>query len=171
MSLEGAAAVRWSVFAWLPAVMLLVFVPTLMPGAWAIDSEAMNDPVLQTRYVTISKELRCLVCQNQSIQDSNAELAKDLRRQVRGMLEAGKSDNEIYAYMTDRYGDYVRYRPPWRLNTLLLQLGPVFIALLGVWMLWGTLRRHRSGSDALPADGQPPQNVAKTEPTPPVDRT
>ncbi|MEM7083207.1 MAG: cytochrome c-type biogenesis protein [Pseudomonadota bacterium] len=110
----------------------------------AIDSETLDDPVLQTRYVAISKELRCLVCQNQSIQDSNADLAKDLRRQVRGMLLAGRSDTEIYAYMTERYGDYVRYRPPWRINTLLLQLFPFIVGLLGVTLLWGTLKKHRS---------------------------
>lgn len=116
------------------------------PVTMAIDSDSMSDPVLQTRYVAISKELRCLVCQNQSIHDSNAELAQDLRRQVREMLEEGRADDEIYRYMIDRYGDYVRYRPPWRMNTLLLQLGPVFIALLGFWMLFGTLRRHRGNS-------------------------
>ncbi len=126
------------------SVFFLVLAWFALPEAGAIDSEAMDDPVLQTRYVAISKELRCLVCQNQSIQDSNAELAKDLRRQVRGMLNDGRSDDEIYRYMTERYGDYVRYRPPWRLNTMLLQLGPVFIALLGVGMLWATVRRHRS---------------------------
>lgn len=124
--------------------------------SFAIDSETLEDPVLQIRYVAISKELRCLVCQNQSIYDSNADLAKDLRRQVREMLLDGRADEEIYRYMIERYGDYVRYRPPWRINTLLLQLGPVFIALLGVWMLWGTLRRHR-GSNA-------PQTVANSDP-------
>ena len=125
----------------------LSFLLIVMPGAplvQAIDSETLNDPVLQIRYVAISKELRCLVCQNQSIYDSNAELAQDLRRQVREMLEDGRADDEIYKYMIERYGDYVRYRPPWRVNTLLLQLFPVFVALLGFWMLWGTLRRHRS---------------------------
>ncbi len=171
MSVQRIANEHSAGYFWLPALVFLVLVPAIIPGAWAIDSEALNDPVLQTRYVKISKELRCLVCQNQSIQDSNAELAKDLRRQVRGMLEAGKSDDEIYAYMTDRYGDYVRYRPPWRLNTMLLQLGPVFIALLGVWMLWGTLRRHRRSDDALAAETHTTEEVEKTVPTPPVDRT
>ncbi len=123
---------------------LLLIVLLCAPLTQAIDAQTLNDPVLQIRYVAIGKELRCLVCQNQSIYDSNAELAQDLRRQVREMLEDGRADDEIYRYMIERYGDYVRYRPPWRVNTLLLQLFPVFIALFGFWMLWGTLRKHRS---------------------------
>ena len=120
---------------------LILFTLVTSPSL-AIDAESLEDPVLQTRYIHIIAELRCLVCQNQSIQDSNADLAKDLRRQVRTLLAEGKSDNEILEYMVARYGDYVRYRPPLRWSTAALWLGPVVIALLGVWMLAGTLRQH-----------------------------
>ncbi|NNF16666.1 MAG: cytochrome c-type biogenesis protein CcmH [Gammaproteobacteria bacterium] len=115
----------------------------------AIDSESLQDPVLQTRYTHIIAELRCLVCQNQSIQDSDAQLAKDLRRQVRKLLREGKSDNEILDFMVARYGDFVRYRPPLKSSTLVLWLGPVLIAILGVFMLIGTLRRHLGGADEV----------------------
>lgn len=137
----------WTASACLRAA-LVVGLGVLSAPSLAIDSETLEDPVLQIRYVAISKELRCLVCQNQSIYDSNADLAQDLRRQVREMLIDGRADEEIYTYMIERYGDYVRYRPPWRVNTLLLQLGPVVIAVLGFWMLFGTLRRHRKRTDS-----------------------
>ncbi|MFK8029036.1 MAG: cytochrome c-type biogenesis protein [Gammaproteobacteria bacterium] len=143
-------------------VLLLVSAALYLPSAQAIDSDSLSDPVLQTRYVAISKELRCLVCQNQSIYDSNAELAQDLRRQVREMLEGGRADEEIYRYMIERYGDYVRYRPPWRVNTLLLQLFPVFIAIFGFWMLFGTLRRHRGGKASLDTQKQPDTDSSRT---------
>ena len=125
---------------------LLVMLPAL--SSWAIDAESLQDPVLQKRYVSIITELRCMVCQNQSIQDSNADLAKDLRRQVRNLLEQNKSDQEIMDYMVQRYGDYVRYRPPLRWSTAALWFGPVLIAVLGLWMLAGTLRHHLASNSS-----------------------
>jgi len=100
----------------------------------AIDTEQdLPTPVLQTRYDRLINELRCLVCQNNSIADSNAGLASDLRREVHGMLLAGKTDAEILKFMTDRYGDFVLYRPPFVRRTLLLWLAPAL--LLGVGIL------------------------------------
>src|SRR6266568_1348579 len=85
---------------------------------------AADDPALEARMTHIASELRCLVCQNQTIADSNADLAQDLRRQVREMLRTGDDDAKIIAYMTERYGDFVLYRPPVKATTLLLWFGP-----------------------------------------------
>lgn len=101
-----------------------------------------EDPVLEARMVRIAAELRCLVCQNQTIADSHAELAVDLRNQVREMLRAGKSDAEIVAFMTDRYGDFVLYRPPFKSTTALLWLGPLALLVLGLFVLFRVLRKR-----------------------------
>src|SRR3954468_3825984 len=88
------------------------------------------DPALEARMVRITSELRCLVCQNQTIADSNASLAVDLRRETRELLGQGKSDADVIEYMTARYGDFVLYRPPLRVTTALLWFGPA-VMLLG----------------------------------------
>lgn len=100
--------------------------------AMAIDTEAdFTDPKMQARYDRLVAELRCLVCQNQSIADSNAGLAADLRREVHAMLLAGRSDAEIQRFMTDRYGDFVLYRPPMRPRTWLLWGAPFLLLGIG----------------------------------------
>ena len=115
----------------------------------AVDNiDALQDPELQARYEKLTRELRCLVCQNQPISDSNALLAEDLRRLVREMLLSGSSDQEIYSYMTDRYGDYVLYRPPFAKRTWLLWLAPGILLLLGGAVLARTLRQRA----AMPID-------------------
>jgi cytochrome c-type biogenesis protein CcmH len=100
------------------------------------------DPVTEKRLQHLSEELRCLVCQNQNIADSNAELAQDLRREIRGMIQAGKSDKEIIDFMVARYGDFVLYRPPVKGITLLLWGGPVALLLLGLFVLLRYLRQR-----------------------------
>jgi cytochrome c-type biogenesis protein CcmH len=100
------------------------------------------DPVVEKRLLHLSEELRCLVCQNQNIADSNAELAQDLRREIRGMIQAGKSDKEIIDFMVARYGDFVLYRPPVKGITLLLWGGPVALLLLGLFVLLRYLRQR-----------------------------
>ena len=100
------------------------------------------DPVLEARMTRITAELRCLVCQNQTIADSTADLAQDLRRQVREMLARGDDDAKIIQYMTDRYGDFVLYRPPVKATTLLLWFGPAAMLLLGFGALAVVLRRR-----------------------------
>jgi cytochrome c-type biogenesis protein CcmH len=122
----------------------IIAVLLLMPlASFAVDnSDAMEDPKLQARYETITRELRCLVCQNTPISDSNAPLAEDLRNQVREMLLAGSSDREIYSYMTDRYGDFVLYKPPFAKRTLLLWLAPGILLLLGGTVLVRTIRQR-----------------------------
>ena len=115
----------------------------------AVDNiDALQDPELQARYEKLTRELRCLVCQNQPISDSNALLAEDLRRLVREMLLSGSSDQEIYSYMTDRYGDYILYRPPFAKRTWLLWLAPGILLLLGGAVLARTLRQRA----AMPID-------------------
>ncbi|MCZ6717091.1 MAG: cytochrome c-type biogenesis protein CcmH [Gammaproteobacteria bacterium] len=129
----------------------------LMPFvSLAVDnSDALQDSELQARYETLTRELRCLVCQNQPISDSNAPLAEDLRRQVREMLLSGSSDREIYSFMTDRYGDYVLYRPPFAKRTWLLWLAPGILLLLGGTVLVRTLRQRA----AMPIDDDEDEEV------------
>jgi cytochrome c-type biogenesis protein CcmH len=113
------------------------------------------DPALEARMVRITSELRCLVCQNQTIADSNASLAVDLRREARALLKQGKSDAEVVDYMTARYGDFVLYRPPMRATTLLLWFGPALMLAGGAAVLVIVLRRRsRMAADAFDADDE-----------------
>ncbi len=108
----------------------------------ATEAALAADPVAEKRLLGLSEELRCLVCQNQNIADSNAELAQDLRREIRGMIKDGKSDKEIIDFMVTRYGDFVLYRPPVQGNTLLLWGGPIALLILGVVALVRYQRRR-----------------------------
>ncbi|MEO1573769.1 MAG: cytochrome c-type biogenesis protein, partial [Pseudomonadota bacterium] len=108
---------------------------------WAIDTATLSDPALRARYDVLTEELRCLVCQNQTIADSNAELAVDLRTQVRDMLQAGRTDDEIRDYMTQRYGDFVLYKPPMRPRTVALWFAPALGLLLGAFVLYRVVRQ------------------------------
>ena len=124
--------------------------------AWAIAPEEMlSDPAQQAAYEHLTNEVRCLVCQNQTIADSTAPLAVDLRREIRRMLEAGQSEEEIKTFLLDRYGDFVLYRPRWQTNTALLWLAPVLLLLIGGTALWRIIRRRTSLPIPLD-DGDPP---------------
>ena len=103
---------------------------------------AAADPVLEARMLAITAELRCLVCQNQTIADSHADLAIDLRQQVREMLQKGMTEQQITDYMTERYGDFVLYRPPFNRMTLLLWVGPGVMLVAGLAVLVLVLRRR-----------------------------
>ena len=124
--------------------------------ALAIDTErAFDDPALQSRYENINRELRCLVCQNQTIADSNATLAQDLRHEVRGMLAAGKTDDEIRTFMIERYGDFVLYRPRMTASNFLLWAAPVLLLLLGGFIGIRYIRKQAAVADAeSPEAGQ-----------------
>lgn len=101
--------------------------------AWPIDAErAFEDPAMQERYESLTRELRCLVCQNQTIADSNATLAQDLRREVRELMEQGRTDGEIHEFLTARYGDFVLYNPPVKPRTYLLWAAPVLLLVGGL---------------------------------------
>ena len=120
--------------------------------ALAIDTErAFDDPVLQTRYENLNRELRCLVCQNQTIADSNAPLASDLRREVREMIAAGKTDAEIRTFMIDRYGDFVLYRPRMTAGNFLLWGAPVLLLAIGIFAVVRVVRRRATEADIDPA--------------------
>ena len=124
---------------------VIVVLLAALLGAAAAAKEALPeaaDPALEARMTRITAELRCLVCQNQTIADSNAGLAVDLRRETREMLRQGKSDAEIIAYMTARYGDFVLYRPPLKSTTALLWFGPAAMLALGAAGLVLVLRRR-----------------------------
>lgn len=124
------------------ALALLLAASPPARGAEAVPTE--QDPVAQARAVRLSGELRCLVCQNQTIADSNADLAVDLRRQVREQIAAGRSDREIIEFMTTRYGDFVLYRPPLRATTALLWAGPALLLVVGVFVLARIVRARKS---------------------------
>jgi cytochrome c-type biogenesis protein CcmH len=126
------------------SMLLLAAAPFVAAAGEAMPTE--NDPVAAARAVHLANELRCLVCQNQSIAESNAELAVDLRRQIREQIAAGRSDREIVDFMVARYGDFVLYRPPWKLSTLLLWLGPLLLVVAGVVVLGRQLRARRAAA-------------------------
>jgi cytochrome c-type biogenesis protein CcmH len=116
------------------------------------------DPEIEARMLRIAAELRCLVCQNQTIADSNASLAVDLREQVRTMLRQGQSDEQVLRFMTDRYGDFVLYRPPLKATTLLLWLGPALLLLGGLVTLFVVLRRRAAlGDERFEPDPEVPE--------------
>ncbi len=104
--------------------------------------EVLKDPQLEARARELSRDLRCLVCQNQSIDDSDADLAKDLRILLRQRLVAGDSDAQAKQYLVDRYGDYVLLKPPFKATTLVLWFGPGVLLLCGVWAAMGFYRRR-----------------------------
>jgi cytochrome c-type biogenesis protein CcmH len=131
----------------LKGLLLAVLVAMAVPS-FAIDTQrAFDDPALQSRYEQINRELRCLVCQNQTIADSNATLAQDLRREVREMIEAGKSDAEIREFMIERYGDFVLYRPRMTPVNFLLWGAPVLLLLLGTFVGIRIIRKQAASVD------------------------
>jgi cytochrome c-type biogenesis protein CcmH len=129
---------------WLFSLLLAVAVAgPLSPAAIAGEAAPLAaDEAVEKRMVAISDELRCLVCQNESLSGSQAELANDLRREIRGLIKEGKTDAEIMDFMVSRYGDFVRYRPPFKSTTLLLWLGPLALLVIGVFALFRYLRRR-----------------------------
>ncbi len=120
-------------------------------AAWGQSTEIANpDPKVEARLKTIAHELRCLVCQNQTIADSDAPLAVDLRKQVRVMIGDGKSDEEIRGYMVDRFGDFVLYKPPFNAVTAVLWVGPGLLIVGGFAALALMIRRRREAAVAAP---------------------
>ena len=109
-----------------------------------------QDEATEKRLLEISSELRCLVCQNESLSASQAELANDLRREIRTLIKDGKNDKEIMDFMVSRYGDFVRYRPPLKGSTVLLWFGPALLLAGGLGALLLTLRRRNVAIDATP---------------------
>ena len=133
------------------SLLVLTIMLSLGPAAWAGEAQPVAaDPALEERVTALATELRCLVCQNQTLADSNAPLAVDLRNQIRDRMREGASEHDIIAFMVERYGDFVLYRPPWKATTLLLWLGPVLLMLGGLAALYYRLAR-RQREEAKPA--------------------
>ncbi|HVO90191.1 MAG TPA: cytochrome c-type biogenesis protein [Casimicrobiaceae bacterium] len=130
------------------AILIAIATSTAFAVGTAVPTE--NDPVAQSRAVKLTEQLRCLVCQNQSIAESNAELALDLRRQVREQIAAGKTDQEIIDYMVARYGDFVLYSPPLRPTTVLLWGGPALLLIAGLILLMRHIRGRRAIAEPAP---------------------
>ncbi|MEO6112686.1 MAG: cytochrome c-type biogenesis protein [Nitrospiraceae bacterium] len=121
--------------------MIILLIPSL---AAAEEARPLADnPQVEARLKTLAVELRCLVCQNQTLADSHAPLAEDLRREVREMIAKGMSDREIIDFLVQRYGDFVLYRPPWKASTTLLWLGPFLLLIAGATGLVFALRRRQ----------------------------
>jgi cytochrome c-type biogenesis protein CcmH len=124
------------------------------PAAAATEAQpAAQNPELEARMMDVAAELRCLVCQNQTIADSHADLAVDLRQQIREMLAKGMTEDQIRHYMTDRYGDFVLYKPPFKSTTALLWVGPALLMAVAIGTLIVVLRRRqRMAADAFDPD-------------------
>ena len=135
-------------------IALLLTLLLATPAFAVLPHEQLKDPALEARARAISKELRCVVCQNQTIDESDATLAADLRMIVRERLVAGDSDEEVKAWIVARYGDYVLMRPPFRGETVLLWLGPALVLLLGGIGVVLYLRNRRPADLALSAQEQ-----------------
>ena len=121
-------------------VLLLILIPAIC---------AAQDPVLDKRTAALAEELRCLVCQNQTLAESNAPLAVDLRNQIREQLAKGASEGEVREFMVARYGDFVLYKPPFKASTAALWLGPFVLLALGLWVLRRVATRRRVAGPAL----------------------
>jgi len=131
---------------------LLLLVLLSAPIAAKEAAPAAADPVLEKRVMTLAEELRCLVCQNQTLAESNAPLAEDLRNQVREKMRQGRSDKEVVDFLVERYGDFVLYRPPLKTTTVLLWFGPPMLLAVGFAVLLRRVRRRRQADDTGTTD-------------------
>lgn len=127
-------------------VLLILIIFMISPPAAAINPVEFDNPHHGERYSKLINELRCLVCQNQNLADSNADLAVDLKNIVQQKIRAGETDQQILDFMTERYGDFVLYRPPFKSSTLLLWLGPAIFLLLGLIIVVNYIKRNKSQS-------------------------
>ena len=124
---------------------LLLLCLHLAPSARADEAQPLaEDPVLEKRVMALAEDLRCLVCQNETLAGSHAPLAVDLRQQIREQMKAGRSNEEIIAYMTERYGDFVLFRPPVKATTYLLWFGPFLLLIAGIIVQLLYLKKRRT---------------------------
>jgi cytochrome c-type biogenesis protein CcmH len=139
---------------------LLLALAVAAPACAIEPQEQLTDPALEARARTLGQELRCLVCQNESIDDSNADLARDLRTIVRERLTAGDSDQQVLGFVTARYGDYVLLRPPVRGGTLVLWFGPV-VLLVAAIIAMTLRRRRRAKAEPVPLSSEEDRRLAR----------
>jgi cytochrome c-type biogenesis protein CcmH len=141
----------------MPAVLAASAALAVAGTAWAVDPTQLPDPALQARYVALTHELRCMQCQNESLADSPVDLAADLRRVVRDQLLAGKSDDDIRAWMTARYGDFILFRPRYSLRNAWLWGAPVVLLVIGALVSWRIVRQRTTllatDQETVEADG------------------
>lgn len=131
------------------AVILALTLVTSLPVRAQV-AQPLEDPAIEARMKNLTKQLRCLVCQNETLADSQAPLAEDLRREIREQIKAGKTDQEIMAYATQRYGDFVLYNPPVKATTYLLWFGPFVLLILGTGLLYRYLKSRRDMIEVKP---------------------
>ena len=125
------------------SIFLVITSIFILQVSYANDAVLLaDDPLTERRLISISEEMRCLVCQNESLAGSRSDLANDLRREIRTLIKEGKSDEQIRSFMVERYGDFVLYRPPVKPITWLLWIGPFAILLIGIGFLFSYLRRR-----------------------------
>src|ERR1700674_4069968 len=140
---------------WLQFLIVALTLSLALPRALAVQSdEILSDATLETRARALSKELRCMVCQNQSIDDSDAPLARDLRVLVRERLQAGDGDHQVIDFLVARYGEFVLLKPRFSSHTALLWLGPAGILLIGAFGLFVVARRYRMRASSEPATSE-----------------
>jgi cytochrome c-type biogenesis protein CcmH len=137
---------------WWPLILALLLF--CVGATYAYEPLEFDSPEQEQRFQDLTAELRCLVCQNQTIADSDAFLAQDLRQEIHDMMVAGRTDDEIKAYMVERYGDFVLYRPPVQSNTILLWATPLLLLLIGGVVIARAVRRRSALLEADSAEDQ-----------------
>lgn len=149
-------------------VLLLAIFSSLLVAAVAKEAQSIsNDPELEKRVMALSEELRCLVCQNETLAGSHADLAADLRQEIRAQMKAGKTDKEIVAFLTERYGDFILYNPPVNRRTYLLWFGPFILLGGGLFAFYSYIKRRRELISEQPlsaAERKRAEELLKTEP-------
>ena len=136
------------------ALFLLFLLPSLVTAQVKIEDKPSDDPVVEERLAKLSHELRCLKCQNQTLADSPSSIAADLRREIREQIKAGKSDKEILAFLTQRYGDFILYRPRVTPMTYLLWFGPFVLLIAGLIVLFRYVRQRRDAIKDQPLSAE-----------------
>jgi len=137
------APVRRPLACWIYVVFLLGMLISFAGLGHAKEAQPNEDPQIEQRMKNLTEQLRCLVCQNETLADSRADLAEDLRKEIREQIKSGKSDQEIIAFLRQRYGDFVLYKPPVKSTTYLLWFGPFALLIVGTFVLFRFLQRRR----------------------------
>ena len=140
---------------------VLLFVLTFVPAIRTQVAQPIEDPAIEARMKNLTKQLRCLVCQNETLADSQAQLAEDLRREIREQIKAGKSDQEIVAYATQRYGDFILYNPPVKATTYLLWFGPFVLLVIGTVLLFRFVKQRRAMIEEKPLTAEERRRAEK----------
>src|SRR5438874_13347363 len=140
---------------------VLVLISCFAVVTIAKEAQPSEDPQIEQRMKALTEQLRCLVCQNETLADSHADLAEDLRKQIREQMKAAKGDQGILAYLTQRYGDFVLYKPPVKLTTYLLWFGPFALLLSGIFVLYLYVKRRRELIDDQPLSTEEKRRAEK----------